>query len=107
MRVIIGRRDSSTTLTEVPKLCSEACEVFHTLNLTNKWNIPQSHHADVLSPPVTTVALQTIPVINALSHVMRPKSRRPRRPVLRPSRKGMVVVVVAVVVVAMGGGSRR
>jgi RNase P/RNase MRP subunit POP5 len=54
-----------------------------------------------LSPPVTTVALQTTPAINALSHVMRPKSQRPRRPVLRPLRKGVVVVVVAVVVVAV------
>ncbi len=44
--VTAGRRNSSTTLTEVWKLCSKACEVFHSLNLTNKWNIPQSHQAD-------------------------------------------------------------
>lgn len=47
MRAVTGRRDSSTTLAEVQKLCSEACEVFHSLNLTNKWNIPQNHRADV------------------------------------------------------------
>jgi hypothetical protein len=48
MRAITGRRDSSTTLAEAQKLCSEVCEVFHSLNLTNKWNIPQNHCADAI-----------------------------------------------------------
>jgi hypothetical protein len=46
MRAVTRRHDSSTTLAELQKLCSKACEVFHSLNLTNKWNIPQSHQAD-------------------------------------------------------------
>ncbi len=50
MRVQTGRRDSSATLAAVNKLCSEACEVFHSLNLTNKWNIPQGHRADAFIP---------------------------------------------------------
>ena len=63
----------------------------------------------LLLPPVTTVALQTTPAINALSHVMRPKSQRPRRPMLRPQRKGVVEVMAAavvteVVVAAWGSG---
>ena len=61
----------------------------------------------LLLPPVTTVALQTTPAINALSHAMRLKSQRPRRPTLKPSRTDvvvvMVVVVVTVVMVATGG----
>ncbi len=44
------RRDSSATFAAVNKLCSEACEVFHSLNLTNKWNIPQGHRADAFIP---------------------------------------------------------
>ena len=50
MRVQTGRRDSSATLAAVNKLCSEACEVFHSLNLTNKWNIPQGHRTDAFIP---------------------------------------------------------
>jgi hypothetical protein len=48
MRAVSGRRDSSTTLAAVQKLCSEANDVFHSLNLTNKWNIPQGHRADAV-----------------------------------------------------------
>ena len=48
MRAVSGRRDSNTTLAAVQKLCSEANDVFHSLNLTNKWNIPQSHRADAV-----------------------------------------------------------
>jgi hypothetical protein len=36
MRAVTGRQDSSTTLAGVQTLCSEACEVFPSLNLTNK-----------------------------------------------------------------------
>ena len=50
MRVHTKKRDSSATLTAVNKLCSEACEVFHSLNLTNKWNIPQGHRTDAFIP---------------------------------------------------------
>ena len=46
MQAVSGRRDSNTTLAAVQKLCSEANDVFHSLNLTNKWNIPQGHQAD-------------------------------------------------------------
>ncbi len=46
MRAVTGRRDSSATLAHIQKICKEACEVFHSMNLTNKWNIPQSHRAD-------------------------------------------------------------
>jgi hypothetical protein len=50
MRVHTKKRDSSATLAAVNKLCSEACEVFHSLNLTNKWNIPQGHRTDAFIP---------------------------------------------------------
>jgi hypothetical protein len=46
MQAVSGRRGSTTTLAAVHKLCSKANEVFHSLNLTNEWNIPQSHRAD-------------------------------------------------------------
>ena len=48
MRAVSGKRDSNTTLVAVHKLCSEANDVFHSLNLTNKWNIPQGHRADAV-----------------------------------------------------------
>jgi hypothetical protein len=48
MRAVSGKRDSNTTLVAVQKLCSEANDVFHSLNLTNKWNIPQGHRADAV-----------------------------------------------------------
>ena len=48
MRAVSGRRDSNTTLVAVQKLCSEANDVFHSLNLMNKWNIPQGHCADAV-----------------------------------------------------------
>jgi hypothetical protein len=35
MRAVSGSRDSAATLNAVAKLCSEANEVFHSLNLTN------------------------------------------------------------------------
>ncbi len=38
--VVTGGRKHTHTL------CSDANEVFHCLNLTNKWNIPQNHRAD-------------------------------------------------------------
>ena len=110
MRTITGKRYSSTTLAEVQKLCSEACEVFHSFNLTNKWNIPQSRRATCYFAPLTTAAHWTTPAINSLFGEMRPKSQGPRRPVLRPQQKGMVAVeaaaVVAVVAVAGGGLGR-
>ncbi len=43
MRAVTGRRDSFTTLAHIQKICKEACKVLHSMNLTNKWNIPQSH----------------------------------------------------------------
>jgi hypothetical protein len=46
MRAVTRRRDSSATLAHIQKICKEACKVFHSMNLTNKWNIPQSHWAD-------------------------------------------------------------
>ncbi len=46
MRAVTGRRDSSATLAHIQKICKEACEVFHSMNLTNKWNFPQSHQTD-------------------------------------------------------------
>ncbi len=42
MRAVTGRRDSSATLAHIQRICQEACKVFHSMNLTNKWNIPQS-----------------------------------------------------------------
>ena len=46
MRAVTGKRNSKGTLASVVKLCSEANDVFHSLNLMNKWNIPQGHWAD-------------------------------------------------------------
>jgi hypothetical protein len=46
MRAVTGRRDSSSTLAHIQKIYKEACKVFHSMNLTNKCNIPQSHQAD-------------------------------------------------------------
>ncbi len=43
MRAVTGRRDSSATLAHIQKICKEACKVFHSMNFTNKWNIPKSH----------------------------------------------------------------
>ncbi len=40
MRAVTGRRDSSATLALIQRICKEACEVSHSMNLTNKWNIP-------------------------------------------------------------------
>jgi hypothetical protein len=54
--------------------------------------------------PVITAAHLITPAINALFHVMRPKSLRPRRHVLSLSRKGMVVVVVVVAVIIVAKG---
>ncbi len=48
MRAVSGRRDSSTTLAAVQKPCSKANDVFHSLNLTNKWNIPQGRRVDAV-----------------------------------------------------------
>ncbi len=44
--VLGGKRDSSITFAAIKKLCSEASEFFHVLNLSNKWNIPQGHRHD-------------------------------------------------------------
>jgi hypothetical protein len=46
MRAVSGKQNSNTTLVTVPKLCSKANGMFLSLNLTNKWNIPQGHWAD-------------------------------------------------------------
>jgi hypothetical protein len=45
MQAVSGRRDSATTLAAFHKFWSKANEVCHSLNLTNKLNIPQSHQA--------------------------------------------------------------
>ncbi len=46
MRAVSGKQDCNTTLAAVQKLFSKANDVFHSLNLTNKRNIPQGHRAD-------------------------------------------------------------
>ncbi len=46
MQAVSGKRDNNTILAAVQKLCSKANDMFHSLNLTNKWNIPQGHWAD-------------------------------------------------------------
>jgi hypothetical protein len=46
MQAITGKQNSKETLETVVKLCSEANNMFHSLNLMNKWNIPQGHRAD-------------------------------------------------------------
>jgi hypothetical protein len=46
MRAVSGQQDSNTTLAAVQKICSKANDMFHSLNLTKKWNIPQGHQAD-------------------------------------------------------------
>ena len=46
IRAVGGKRDSTATLDAIKKLCSEAVDYFHVLNLSNKWNIPQGHRAD-------------------------------------------------------------
>ena len=46
MQAVTGKRNSKDTLASVVKLCSEANNVFYSLNLTNKWNISQDHQAD-------------------------------------------------------------
>ena len=46
MRAVTGKWDSKATLVTAVKLCSKTNDVFHSLNLTNKWNIPQGHRAD-------------------------------------------------------------
>jgi hypothetical protein len=48
LRAVSGKQDSNTTLAAVQKLYSKANDVFHSLNLMNKWNIPQGHWADAL-----------------------------------------------------------
>ncbi len=59
----------------------------------------------LFSPPVITAAHLITPAINALFHVIRPKSLRPRRHVLSLSRKGMVVVAVVMVVIVVAEGA--
>ena len=48
MRAVTGKRNIKDTLASVVKLCSEANGVSHSLNLTNKWNIPQGHRVDAI-----------------------------------------------------------
>ena len=110
MRVQTGRRDSSATLAAVNKLCSKACEVFHSLNLTNKWNIPQGHRTDAFIPvscyncgsPDHTADVCPILCDEA-------ESSRIKRPAIRPSRRveAVAVGVEAVVVVAEAKGGVR
>ncbi len=47
MQAVSGEWDSNTTLVAVQKLCSKANDVIHSLHLTNEWNIPQGHQADI------------------------------------------------------------
>jgi hypothetical protein len=58
----------------------------------------------LFSLPVITAAHLITPTINALFHVMRPKSLRPRRHVLSLSKKGVVVVALVVVVIVVAKG---
>ncbi len=46
MWAVTVKQNSKETLASVVKLCSKASDVFHSLNLTNKWNIPQGHRED-------------------------------------------------------------
>jgi hypothetical protein len=46
MQAVTGKRDSKATRVTVVKLCSKANDMFHSLNLTNKWNINQGCRAD-------------------------------------------------------------
>jgi hypothetical protein len=97
MRAVSGRHDSTTTLAAVHKLCSKANEVFHSLNLTNKWNIPQSHQAAAFVTFFTIAAHLTITVvINVLFHVMKQKPQRPNWHAPSILLKGMLLVVVVV-----------
>ena len=48
MQAVSVKRDGTTSLAAVQKLCTWANDVFHSLNSTNKWNIPQGHRAVVL-----------------------------------------------------------
>jgi hypothetical protein len=108
MRAVSGKRDSNTTLAAVQKLCSKANAVFHSLNLTNKGNIPQGHQANAFGNVCYNVAPRTIPVINVLFHAMKQKSQRPKRLAQSQLLKdaGLVVVVldadVVMFVVAVG-----
>jgi hypothetical protein len=43
MQPVSGKRDINTTLVAVQNLCSKANDVFHSLNLTKKWNISQGY----------------------------------------------------------------
>ncbi len=58
----------------------------------------------LFSPPVITAVHLITSAINALFHVMRPKSLGPRRHVLSLSRKGVVVVTMVVVVIVVAKG---
>jgi hypothetical protein len=46
MRAVSGKQDSNTTLEAVQKLCSNANDVFHSLYLKNKWEIPRGQWAN-------------------------------------------------------------
>ncbi len=46
MQAVTRKQNSKETLASVVKVCSEANDVFHSINLTNKWYIPQGHQAD-------------------------------------------------------------
>ncbi len=45
-QAVSGKWDITITLAAVQKLCSKASEVFHSLNLMNKWNISHDHWDD-------------------------------------------------------------
>ncbi len=104
MRAVTGRRDSSATLAHIQKICKEAFEVFHSMNLTNKWNIPQSHRADAFFTTCYNCGAPDHTNNKCPLHAMKPKSLRPKRHVLSLSRKGVVVVAVVVVVIIVAKG---
>jgi len=83
--------------------------VFHSLNLTNKWNIPQGHRTDA-SIPVSCYNCgspdHTADVCpNPRDEAKIKKAKEARDKAVKESRGGRIVVVaVAVVVAAAEGG---
>ena len=78
MQAVSGRWESSTNYVAVQKLCGEANDVFHSLNLTNKWNIPQGHREDAVVFACDNCESPTHASLNVLFHTMKQGSRRPK-----------------------------
>ena len=93
MQAVSGRWESSTNYVAVQKLCGEANDVFHSLNLTNKWNIPQGHREDAVVFACDNCESPTHAILNVLFHTMKQGSRRPKR-----HTQNLMIEVVLVVV---------